>query len=1049
MAATDNPNWVELLDLRNRRPHEFFRNLEQINSADPIPFHIHAMRRAWKEMELDGILCIERIPVVYFKEIRQPSQNQLRKLQRQLWNQSIAPILVVITRTEILVYSGLALPAKDDENVNENNRLVETFNRLADALKIRHFVRTVELGEFFRINPKSFDPEHKVDHYLLENIDAARHQLERQFTDDRLDAAAVHALLGRTIFTCYLVDRGIINGSYFENVGAEGAQSLLDVFMKFPPDQAKNILFKLFKELRRDFNGDVFEGDLEGEELLLGPVHIALLGRFLNGDNVANEQRSLGFWAYDFEFIPIETISGIYESFLSAEAPEKKRESGAYYTPRFLAELVLEIALQGDSSLLEKRCLDAACGSGIFLVALFNQMAEEWRRKNQQASYDIHANALIHILLHNLFGVDQSLIACRIAAFSLYIALLDQLSPSDIQKLQKRGKFLPHLVALMNAGEDQNDGANVFHGDFFDETLRIPSDGFHLIIGNPPWTRPKKGPKTTSERWCDSKGLPITQRQVAAGFVWKAPHHLREQGIVCFLLPAPLLFSYGKGIEFQRRWMSQHTVDKVINLADMGFYLFPGSTHPALIVKYKKEPPDRGEHYIEYFTPKTEPEMLRADILVIASEDRKDLRLLAILNELDQGKPAFLWKEAFWGTPRDRRFITRLRDYSTIKDWGNKHGETWKVDEGFNEKGDGKPKDREILHKIPFLPSRAVTAYVIPASSFVDEPPTFEPKRLGSEANFRAPHVLFPQGVDRKGKRIKAGFSSFDCSFKHAVRGIHSEWAEEDELRFLTCALASEFALYFFFHTSFNWAIDRPYILGTEYEVFPFPRPDTKQQREVIKLVADIHRSMESTICKTPSDYKSVLEEHYSELDKLVLTYFDVDSWEEALIDDTVKVWIPSATPRRDEKSIPALEASKDRQRVEYMKLLLEALNTWAQRSDKRIEGDTIISLEADMGVVSLRKVDKSATQIQVTETESSKELDEALQGLASLLPEETTSMRLLRNLKVFDGDKLDILKPLARRFWTRTAALNDADEIAAAILTASSNEKRYGANQG
>jgi hypothetical protein len=37
--------------------------------------------------------------------------------------------------------------------------------------------------------------------------------------------------------------------------------------------------------------------------------------------------------------------------------------------------------------------------------------------------------------------------------------------------------------------------------------------------------------------------------------------------------------------------------------------------------------------------------------------------------------------------------------------------------------------------------------------------------------------------------------------------------------------------------------------------------------------------------------------------------------------------------------------------------------------------------------------------------------------------------------LRVFDGRHIHILKPLALRFWTRTAALNDADEIAAAIL--------------
>jgi len=1045
----DKADWVELLDLSNRGPHEFFRSLDEINSADPIPLHVHAMRRAWREMELDGILCVQRVPVVYFKEIRQPRENELRKLQRQLWNQSIAPILVVITATEILVYSGLALPAKDDEDADKNNRLVETFNQLADALEIRQFVSRVELGEFFRSNPDSFNPEHKVDQYLLENLDAARDQLESQFLDPlRLDTATVHALLGRTIFTCYLVDRGIINDSYFKKAGADGSRALVDVFRKFPPDQVKKILFKLFRELRSDFNGDVFEGDLDAEERALQPAHIELLGRFLNGDNVVNAQRSLGFWAYDFEFIPIETISGIYESFLVAEAPKKKRESGAYYTPRFLAEVVLNVALEGDSSLLDKRCLDAACGSGIFLVGLFNQMAEEWRRKNPHASYDTHANALINILLQNLFGVDQSLIACRIAAFSLYIALLDQLSPSDIQKLQKKGKFLPHLVALKNGDQNEHFGANVFHWDFFDETLPIDG-GFDVVIGNPPWTRPKKGPKTTSERWCKNNGLPIPQRQVAAGFVWKAPRHLRDHGTICFLLPAPLLFSHGKGIDFQSKWFSEYTVEKVINLADMRFYLFPGSIHPAIIVKYKKTLPNKREHYIEYLTPKTEPETLRADILVISPEDRKDLRLLAILNVVDQGEPAFVWKEAFWGTPRDRRFIDRLNEYTKLSDWGNKSKKGWKVDEGFNRGGDGKPTDRAVLHEIPFLPAKAVSAYVILESDLMKEPPTYEPRRMANEAIFRKPHIVFPHGVSRKGKRIKAGFSSFDCSFTQTIRGIHADSQNEDELRFLTCVLASPLALYFFFHTSFNWAIDRPHLLVAEYEAFPFPVPDTKYQHDIIKLAAELHRSIESNVIKNPNEYNLIVKEHQAQLDKLVFSYFNLDSWEEALIEDTVQVWIPSATPRRYEKSIPALDRSSQKHRLDYMNLLLEALNIWAKRSDRRIEGHNIISRDANLGIVSLRKVDRVSPQTKVKDLESSEKLDAALRRLSNLLPEETKSMRLLRNLKIFDGTRLDILKPLARRYWTKTAALNDADEIAAAVLTSSSNEKRYGANQG
>ena len=47
------------------------------------------------------------------------------------------------------------------------------------------------------------------------------------------------------------------------------------------------------------------------------------------------------------------------------------------------------------------------------------------------------------VLRSNLFGVDRNPTACRIAAFSLYLALLDQLSPPDIQELQRKGRMLP------------------------------------------------------------------------------------------------------------------------------------------------------------------------------------------------------------------------------------------------------------------------------------------------------------------------------------------------------------------------------------------------------------------------------------------------------------------------------------------------------------------------------------------------------------------------------------------------------------------------------
>jgi hypothetical protein len=43
--------------------------------------------------------------------------------------------------------------------------------------------------------------------------------------------------------------------------------------------------------------------------------------------------------------------------------------------------------------------------------------------------------------------------------------------------------------------------------------------------------------------------------------------------------------------------------------------------------------------------------------------------------------------------------------------------------------------------------------------------------------------------------------------------------------------------------------------------------------------------------------------------------------------------------------------------------------------------------------------------------------------------------VEIIRGIKIFDGDRLYLVKPIGQRFWTQTAALNDADEIAGTIL--------------
>lgn len=367
MTATISPSWIEQLDLADKKAPEFFQSFDELLATQSGVAQAHVMRRAWKDLELDGILYQDKSPYVYFKEVSCIDSGEMRKLHRMLWNQGIAPFLVVVSPDEFYIYSSLTLPARKDEEIDDDDRLVEVLSRTADVLELRQFARSLQFSEFFRKKPQSFNPDLRVDRYLLKNLEAARKRLHKPVKGVLSDLKIIHALLWRTIFISYLTDRQIIDSRYFEKIGAEKVENLLQIFEKFSPEISKRLLYNLFEQLKQDFNGDLFEGDLSTESQSIQNFHIETLKGLLHGDDLGNGQLSLGFWVYDFSVIPIETISGIYERFLEAEDLNQKRGSGTYYTPRFLAEIVLDVALEKFTSLLDKRFLDPACGSGIFL----------------------------------------------------------------------------------------------------------------------------------------------------------------------------------------------------------------------------------------------------------------------------------------------------------------------------------------------------------------------------------------------------------------------------------------------------------------------------------------------------------------------------------------------------------------------------------------------------------------------------------------------------------------------------------------------------------
>ncbi len=919
-------------------------------------------------LAFDAVLCVEGQPTAYFKVADSLNPDVEASWHRSVWNQGAANLLVVEDENQVRIYSALAKPNRAILNQPNDPRLVVTLNRTADELEISGFIRSVETGAFYLQYKSKFEDERTVDYHLLANLRAAGRELCDPAYPDALSRDVAHATLGRVLFASYLLERGIIGPLYLETAGAPAASTLWQVLDQLIPSgnteagsDAPKILFELFRLLNRDFKGSMFGSQFAQQTKKLTVRHLDVIRQFLRGDDLAVKQIALGFGLYDFRFIPIELISSIYESFLAAEdaSPEEsedvqtdytktnRREAGAYYTPPRLAELMVNIATQNWETFLDKRCLDPSCGSGVFLVILFQRMAEEWRRRNPEASNVERGFALRQFLTQNVYGVDRNKTACMVACFSLYLAYLDQFDPPDLMELRgelQRRHIHPQelLPPLMPVGEDigwEKETQTIFADNFFSPALDELKP-FDLVIGNPPWSGRQQSGDTKMEKWLGSSRNPFRKsgmgkvssnaqfyptQSTAIPFMWKAPCHVsnvsdgKKAGIVCLLLPSSILLGE-KMATFQASWFKQLRVDAVWQLADLRYFLFRGGSaaraklegaavsfprRPSVIIKYSTTPPTV-EHEFAYLVPKTNRLTPRQSQISVLPEDDKALNQMELAGEAKHHRAYLVWKKHFWGTSRDVRFLDRLSNFTPLSNWAGRSGKArWTKGVGYQPFHHGRTERSLLPGKKVREP---IKAWWDPEQLYYDGEGSqaglillpSDCRKIGTEhRDLRtSPHrsIFTPPLVVFNRSGSVTAFTDFPVIFQDKVRSISAPSKDKDLLLFLTAVLHSDLAQYFLFHTSSSIAVERTTATLAEYLGLPFPRPEETRRSERAKgIVSEAAKCLLELKSKLEildksgdlfmhSKREQLVSETKSLLNPLVLDYYDLNNRERVLL---------------------------------------------------------------------------------------------------------------------------------------------------------------------
>lgn len=1017
------------------------------NTNENIPSEIEmSWREAKNKLGLDALYFVGDTPVIYFKRFDAINYERIAEFHRNVWSQCKIPLIFVILPDDIRVYSGYEAPKRNSANTpveptRLENKLPSTelkqSNNLWERLSI--FTRlAIESGSFWRDygDQKYFQSRTRADQRLIANLRHVRKQLLQ--AKPKIKQEYIHDLIARSIFALYLEDRGVLTTDGFFTQNFEGKYSRFTDLLMSHEDT-----YTFFHILHERFNGDMFITTDE-EKNAVKKEHLTILRKLFTEDR----GQLLFFWAYNFEFIPIELISSIYEEFLHEE---DGGIGGAYYTPPILVDFMLNQVLPHDDQNYKLRVLDPACGSGIFLVEAYKRLVE---RRFKAGSDSPTPEELLYVLQNSVFGVDKKRQALRVAAFSLCLAMLDYIEPKVIREKVR----LPTLI-----------GTNLIKADFFEEWV-FKESKFDLVVGNPPW----ESQLTSYARvFLLKRKYEVGDKQIAQAFLLHAPDFCLPSGQIALLCSSKILLfnRSSSNIYFRKAFFRKFAVTRVFDFSALRRFLFAKATAPAAAIFYKAETPNTDVD-IFYGAPKLTQLARIYNAVVIEDYDLKQLPVQQVIDSMDAMSPVDnqneenedinseketvqpslfssslnkqiiskshlsinIWKVALWGTSYDYILLQKFKHYKTLGEvLQERKKQGWDFGAGFIRAADQtkyKTKSYPWLSNASYLDAEDFTRYGIDTRYITTLPENRLYQKGRRQKLFQAPLVLFKRG--QEGRRPGATFLNQNCTYTSGITGIAGNKQDANLLKALTALLNSDFAQYFWFLTGTSWGIEREEITPGELYTLPFPFLEASEE-QIVSIAGIVDE-----LSQFPTGN---LEEELEEmLNMQIYTCFGLDNTDIQIIRQTVQHTIkffhyPKNSLAQDKPTLEMQEL--------YARAYVNAINFYLEPVGKKLSSIIYFDKKNDKDPLrtvrfSLHEQDNVIPDVQIISPDDN--MRKALAGLHQLDMEPLPGrMYHRRHYRIYDynndGETFYIIKPAEKRLWTISASYADVDETIAELM--------------
>jgi len=939
-------------------------------------FSKYLINLGFTDVEFSSFLCknmfsyspnktIPAIKYVFTENNEEIFQHHLR-----LWNRNIDNVFVAVGKEKTYIIDCKKKPKNGkiqsiesfDYGVN-----TEEFENIKIDLISKNYIDSSYFYQFIKQKQRK---KQEVDKDLLLNLIALRNDLL-----DNKNEQVVHLVILRCLFVKYLEDRGIFTSNYLSEILAS---------------KSVDNLISAFGEVCK-INGDVFGGNSltvdDIREDYLDKLHLFFTADYQSGQGT--------LFPYQFDNIPIQLISHVYEAFLNDNT---KKGKGVYYTPSFVVNFMLSQTLK--QKVNENPYLtvfDPAVGSAAFLVESFKLIRDAQAKRLGKSSLSYEEKKLI--LQKQLWGVDVDSDALQISAFSLYLALLEDESAKFIQeKIENSHPILPSLI-----------GSTLIHANTIIDFV-FEGKKFDFIVSNPPWG---SVPTDNNEEHIEERAA-IDNKSGAYPEYNKVADYERSQAFLrrierwqkpnttIVMIVKNSIFLNDKAVDFRKEFISKNKLETFYELSNYNKILFKKKTYkspkvnieigvsePCAIVIFKPDT-DNSDYKINYIAPKLTSLGEHFEIIQYTSNES------FFVDKSEFFEHDILWRILVKGDEESYKLINKVSFQKNITVDSRVGFQPSKVEEIYSEP-----------HYIKLIePNDFIRYKIIKKLSHFNW--NQKVRRRTDFSVFKGSRLLFTVRPLKKDYfQIKGILLDEDILHKDNIISIKLRESNGEEIQVRKAYLGlinSKLFSYYLYHISSQWGIGegkRESIRNIDTQKLPLKIIGNEVQEKIEKHIASIIK------------YDNSCESEIA-IDEVVYRLYNLTEYEKEIINEFYQVNVERASNKLKFVQSRDIQAYFETFK-ESFKLILSANHTL----------NAAYHISSNIGAI---------IKISIVEKAFEKELeqDNALQVLQFVKNKqlsETDKLLKEEKIKIYEPTHFYLIKSNQFKDWTKRQAYKDAKE--------------------